>query len=48
MLAIVVTVDEPHPSYFGGTVAAPVFQKVAGDAIRYLKGNELPFEASAQ
>ncbi|MDP2044010.1 MAG: penicillin-binding transpeptidase domain-containing protein, partial [Candidatus Omnitrophota bacterium] len=44
LLAIVVTVDEPHPSYFGGVVAAPVFQKVAGDAIRYLKGNEVPFE----
>lgn len=42
LLAIVVTVDEPHPSYFGGVVAAPVFQKVAGDAIRYLKGNEVP------
>ncbi len=48
LLAIVVTVDEPHPSYFGGVVAAPVFQKVAGDAIRYLKGNEVPFEARSQ
>jgi len=42
MLAIVVTVDEPHGSYFGGVVAAPVFQKVAGDVIRYIKGNEIP------
>lgn len=48
LLAIVVTVDEPHPSYFGGVVAAPVFQKVAGDTIRYIKGNEVPFEARAQ
>ncbi|MDD5655502.1 MAG: penicillin-binding transpeptidase domain-containing protein, partial [Candidatus Omnitrophica bacterium] len=48
LLAIVVTVDEPHPYYFGGVVAAPVFQNVAGDAIRYIKGNELPFEAMAQ
>jgi len=48
LIAIVVTVDEPHPSYFGGTVAAPVFQKVAGDAIRYIKGNEVPLEAAAQ
>ncbi len=48
MLAIVVTVDEPHGSYFGGVVAAPVFQKVAGDAIRYIKGNEMPVEALSQ
>lgn len=48
LLAIVVTVDEPHGSYFGGVVAAPVFKKVAGDAIRYIKGNEIPTEALSQ
>lgn len=48
MLTIVVIVDEPHPYYFGGVVAAPVFQKVARDAIRYIKGNEFPVEALAQ
>jgi cell division protein FtsI (penicillin-binding protein 3) len=48
LLAIVVTVDEPHPYYFGGVVAAPVFQKVAGDVIRYIKGNEIPLGAMAQ
>ncbi|MFA4993283.1 MAG: penicillin-binding transpeptidase domain-containing protein [Candidatus Omnitrophota bacterium] len=48
LLAIVVTVDEPYPYYFGGVVAAPVFQKVAGDAIRYIKGNEIPIGAMAQ
>ena len=48
LLAIVVTVDEPHPYYFGGVVAAPVFQNVAGDVIRYIKGNELPLEAMAR
>jgi cell division protein FtsI/penicillin-binding protein 2 len=48
MLAVVVTVDEPRGTYFGGTVAAPVFQKFAGDAIRYLKGNEIPMESLAQ
>jgi cell division protein FtsI (penicillin-binding protein 3) len=48
LLAIVVTVDEPHPYYFGGVVAAPVFQKVAGDAIRYIKGNEIPLGVIAQ
>jgi len=45
ILTIVVIVDEPHPYYFGGVVAAPVFQKVAADAIRYIKGNELPVGA---
>jgi len=48
LLAIVVTIDEPHPIYFGGVVAAPVFKAVAGDAIRYIKSNELPVEAPAQ
>ncbi|MFA6357658.1 MAG: penicillin-binding transpeptidase domain-containing protein [Candidatus Omnitrophota bacterium] len=48
MLTIVVIVDEPHPYYFGGVVAAPVFQKVAGDVIRYIKGNELPIEVIPQ
>lgn len=35
-LAIVVVVDDPHPSYYGGTVAAPVFKEVAENSIRYL------------
>ena len=48
LLAIVVTVDEPHPGYLGGVVAAPVFQRVAGDAIRYIKGNEVPIQAMGQ
>ncbi len=48
LLTIVVTVDEPHPYYFGGVVAAPVFQKVASDVIRYLKANQIPMETTAQ
>ena len=48
LITVVVTVDEPHPYYFGGVVAAPVFQKVAGDVIRYLKENQIPMEAIAQ
>jgi cell division protein FtsI (penicillin-binding protein 3) len=48
LLTIVVTVDEPHPYYFGGVVAAPVFQKVAGDVIRYLKVNQIPRGAVAE
>ncbi len=40
LIAIVVTIDEPRPYYFGGVVAAPVFKNVASDAIRYLKTNQ--------
>jgi len=37
VIAIAVVVDEPHPYYFGGVVAAPVFKNVATDVLRYLK-----------
>lgn len=40
IVAIVVMVDEPHPYYFGGVVAAPVFKNVASDTIRYLKSKQ--------
>jgi cell division protein FtsI/penicillin-binding protein 2 len=36
-LAIVVTVDEPRPYYYGGVVAAPVFKEVAKDTLKYLE-----------
>lgn len=36
-IAIVVTLDEPHPVYYGGVVAAPVFKNVAADTLRYLR-----------
>jgi cell division protein FtsI/penicillin-binding protein 2 len=39
-LAAVVVFDEPHPSYYGGTVAAPVFQEMMIDALKYLESNE--------
>jgi cell division protein FtsI (penicillin-binding protein 3) len=48
LITVVVTVDEPHPYYFGGVVAAPVFQKVASEIIRYLKASQIPREAMAQ
>src|SRR5581483_2335965 len=35
-LVILVTVDEPQGAIFGGTVAAPVFQKIARFALQYL------------
>ncbi|MFC1620778.1 peptidoglycan D,D-transpeptidase FtsI family protein [Candidatus Omnitrophota bacterium] len=34
---LVVIMDEPRPAYYGGTVCAPVFQKVAGELMRYYK-----------
>jgi len=37
LVAIAVVIDEPHPYYFGGVVAAPVFKNVASDCIKYLK-----------
>ncbi len=36
-LVIVVVVDEPHGSYYGGTVSAPVFRNVAADTLAYLQ-----------
>jgi cell division protein FtsI (penicillin-binding protein 3) len=35
-VAIVVTVDEPRGTYYGGTVSAPVFKNVAADILKYL------------
>lgn len=39
-LAVIVVVDEPHPDYFGGTVAAPVFQEVLRDSLKYLAASK--------
>ena len=36
-LAIAVVFVEPHPYYYGGTVAAPVFSDIAGKALRYIE-----------
>lgn len=38
-LAAVVVVDEPRPFYFGGTVAAPVFQETIENALKYLESS---------
>lgn len=35
-LAILVMIDEPQNGYYGGEVAAPVFQQVAKETLRYL------------
>ncbi len=37
LIAVVVIVDEPRPAYFGGVVAAPVFKRIAQDAVKYFK-----------
>ncbi|MFA5059922.1 MAG: penicillin-binding transpeptidase domain-containing protein [Candidatus Omnitrophota bacterium] len=39
-IAVVVVFDEPHPSHYGGTVSAPVFQEVAQDTLRYLRATK--------
>jgi cell division protein FtsI (penicillin-binding protein 3) len=35
-LAILVIIDEPQGNYYGGTVAAPVFRRIAREALNYL------------
>jgi cell division protein FtsI (penicillin-binding protein 3) len=35
-LCILVMVDEPQTAHWGGTVAAPVFQRIAAQAVRHL------------
>jgi cell division protein FtsI (penicillin-binding protein 3) len=35
-LAIVISVDEPHPAYYGGVVAGPAFKEVVEDSLKYL------------
>ncbi len=39
--AMIVVVDEPHPLYYGGTVAAPAFKEVMEATLR-LDGFEIP------
>jgi cell division protein FtsI (penicillin-binding protein 3) len=36
-IGIIVVVDEPQPLHTGGVVAAPVFGRIAGQAVRYLE-----------
>lgn len=44
LISVVVMIDEPHPVYFGGVVAAPVFKNVASDTLKYLRSKETPKE----
>lgn len=40
-LAAVVVYDEPHPVYYGGLVAAPVFAEVVENSLKYLNAQGL-------
>lgn len=42
VIAVAVVIDQPHPYYFGGVVAAPVFKNVANQVLRYLKASQKP------
>ncbi len=48
VLAAVIVFDDPHPSYFGGTVAAPVFKEVIEDSLKYLKNSGSDFVYSKE
>ncbi len=39
VISIVVTAHDPHPSHFGGSVAAPTFKGIAEDVLQYLESN---------
>lgn len=41
-IAVVVMVDEPRGTYFGGTVSAPVFKNVADKVLKYLEADNFP------
>lgn len=55
-LSILVILDEPKKSYYGGTVAAPVFKKIAEQTLAYMKvtpvkesnGSPMLIQASAE
>ena len=38
-ISMIVTAREPHPSHFGGTVAAPTFKNIAEKTLEYLESN---------
>ncbi len=46
-IALIVVVDEPQPLHTGGLVAAPVFQEIAAQAVRYLDVPLSPTNATA-
>ena len=47
-LSIIVVVDEPQPEHTGGRVAAPVYQEIASQAVRYLDIPPVPQDLAAR
>ena len=45
-IAIVVSIDQPHPVYYGGEVAAPAFSRIASEILAYwrISQNLVPAE----
>lgn len=41
-IAVCIMVDEPHPQYFGGVVAAPAFKEIINATLRYLQISPQP------
>jgi stage V sporulation protein D (sporulation-specific penicillin-binding protein) len=36
VITVTVCIDEPHPVYYGGDVAAPVFRNVVDESLKYM------------
>ena len=41
-IVVAVSIDEPHPVYYGGEVAAPAFSKVASEILAYWRISQTP------
>jgi cell division protein FtsI/penicillin-binding protein 2 len=37
VISLIVIIDDPKGIYYGGEVAAPVFQRIASEVLRYLR-----------
>jgi cell division protein FtsI/penicillin-binding protein 2 len=41
VIAVAVSIDEPHPVYYGGDVSAPVFRAVVDESLKYIHAKRL-------
>ncbi|MBI2447851.1 MAG: hypothetical protein HYV48_04925 [Candidatus Omnitrophica bacterium] len=48
VISIAVVLDEPRGSYYGGTVAAPVFKYVASELLKYEKKGTVLFSMAGK
>jgi len=39
-IAVMVVVDDPRGTYFGGTVSAPVFKEIVSNTLRYMEASK--------